>query len=449
MRRSLLFLALIGAVILGCGKQSASKAEPAQTSREKAESPATSRDAAIEVEAEATVAGWHQFRGPHRDAKSPEQGLLTEWPEGGPKLVWTYDQLGLGFSSIAISGDQAFVLGTQDDQTAAFALNADSGKLLWSTPFDSVYINNWGDGPRSTPTVDGDYIYVLSGRGTLACLERATGAKVWSKSLTKDFGGAIQNWGFCESPLIDGGRVVVTPGGDQFMVALDKATGEPLWTSSGVNDAAQYASIVIAEVDGVKMYVTMTKGGLVGVSAADGRFLWRYEGTKNGTAVIPTPVIRDRYIYSTSGYGAGCGLVELSVQGEDVVAKEIYSNKTMKNHHGGVLLHDGKIFGYSDGPGWICQDLMTGELVWRSKKMGKGSVIYFDNHLVCYSENEGDVALVEATGEEWVEKGRFSLPRQSQANRKSGKIWAYPAISNGRLYLRDQELLFQFDIRAN
>ena len=251
-------------------------------------------------------ANWPQWRGPNRDGISQEKGLLREWPEGGPKLLWTHREAGKGYSSPSVVGNMLYCLGTNEDQTIAFALDTATGKRLWTTPLDLVYENDRGDGPRSTPTVDGELIFVLTGGGELACVERQSGKLRWRKSLVRDFGGRVPHWGYSESPLVDGKKVVVTPGGSKFLIGLDKQTGTTLLTSSGVSDAAHYASIIKVTVDDLPMYVTMSANGIVGLSADDGKLLWNYEKTRNRTAVIPTPVFVDgRYIYSTSGYGTG------------------------------------------------------------------------------------------------------------------------------------------------
>jgi outer membrane protein assembly factor BamB len=241
--------------------------------------------------------------------------------------------------------------------------------------------------------------------------------------------------------------VIVLPGGKNCAVALDKDTGETVWTSSGLEDRAHYSSFIKAAVGGVEMYITMTANGVVGLAADDGRFLWRYENTANRTAVIPTPVFHEGYVYSTSGYGTGCGLVKLTAGDGQVTAEEVYFSKDMKNHHGGVVLKDGKIYGYGDSGGWICQDLLSGDIVWRERSaLGKGSIAFADNRLYCFTENEGTVVLAAASPDGWKEHGRFTIPERTQLDHGSGKTWTHPVIAAGRLFLRDQDLLFCYDI---
>lgn len=404
--------------------------------------------AAREKMAKENPLDWSQWRGNNRDARSQETDLLKEWPKDGPKLLWTNDGLGMGYSGPAIVKNKLYIQGTDgDNATVVFCIDMKNGKTLWKTPIGAVYNNGWGDGPRGTPTVDGNLVYALSGVGDLVCLNANTGKKIWAKNLVSDFGGKVQSWGYSESPLIDGNRVVVTPGGSQCFVALNKKNGDLIWSSTGLDDAAQYSSIIKGSVGKVPMYMNMVKGGLVGISAEDGRFLWRFEKTGNPTAVIPTPIYQEPFVYSTSGYGTGCGLVKLTADGSNVNAEEVYFNKTMKNHHGGVLLQDGHIYGYSDGVGWLCQKLDDGEMVWRERKaLDKGSVAFADGMLYCYGEEDGTCVLAEATTEGWTEKGRFTIPQHTAFDRKKGKVWTHPVIADGKLFLRDQEFLFCFDI---
>lgn len=389
---------------------------------------------------------WPQWRGPLRDAVSLEKNLLGAWPEGGPKLAWTHADCGVGFSGPAIQGGKLYLMGGKEGKTFVFSLDARSGERLWTTSLDEILVNDWGDGPRGTPTVDGNRLFGITGRGTLACLDAKSGKLLWSRELVKEFEGTLPNWGYTESPLALPDKVLATPGGKNCIVAFDKRTGETIWTSTGLDDAAHYASLVPLAVDGVAMVATMTARGLVGVSAENGRFLWRYEKTANGTAVIPTPVVRDRYVYSTSGYGTGCGLVALSVSGGEVQAEEVYFSKEMKNQHGGVLLKGDHVYGYSDGGGWLCQDFMTGAVVWRERGLGKGSIVYGDERIYCYTEAEGAVVLADASPEGWKERGRFTIPKTTNLPRKSGQIWTHPVIAEGKLFLRDQEFLFAYEI---
>lgn len=390
---------------------------------------------------------WPQWRGPDRDGRSREKGLLQRWPEKGPALRWTARELGAGYSSPSVRDGRVYLAGETDGKVEAICLDHASGKEWWRTPFAPAYENAWGGGPRGAPTLDGDRLYVLAPTGELACLSIEDGKKIWSKNLVADFRGGIPHWGYSESPLVDGDRVVVTPGGAQCIVALNKATGEKVLASSGLSDGAHYASIVIAEVGKRRLYVTMTAMGLVGVDAESGEFQFRYEKTGNGTAVIPTPVVVKNFIYSTSGYGTGCGLVKLTPAGDKINATEVYFNKFMKNQHGGVLFLAGHIYGFSDQVGWLCQNFKTGAVVWRSERsLGKGAICYADGRLYCYGEDDGACVLADASPKAWQEFGRFIIPEKTKLERGSGKIWTHPVVAEGTLILRDQDLLFCFDV---
>lgn len=397
---------------------------------------------------------WPQFRGVHRDAISLEKDLLQKWPKNGPKLLWTARDLGRGYSTVSVVGDRIYTMGTiKEEKETVIALDAKTGKTIWATPIDGYFQNGWGGGPRGTPTIDGDYVYAISPGGAFVCCDAKDGSIKWQKHFVNDFGGKVPNWGYSESPLVDGFKVLATPGGDNCIVALDKESGATIWSSTGLSDPAQYSSIIRIEF-GQPQYVTLTKMGVVSVSAKKGELLWRYEKTANPTAVIPTPIFFDKsFVYSTSGYGTGCGLVKLTESGSEIKAEEVYFNKNMKNHHGGVLLHEGHIYGFSDGVGWLCQNAKTGEIVWNNKNpadkggLDKGSIAYGDDRLYCYGEGNGAVVLVDASPKAWIEHGRFTIPEHTTFDRLKGKVWAHPVIADGKLYLRDQELLFCYDIR--
>ena len=395
---------------------------------------------------------WPQFRGPHRDNISRETGLLKSWPQGGPKLLWTSEDAGIGYSGPAVVGDRIYTMGGDEKNDFVIALDAKSGKKVWSTPIGAYVRNNYGSGPRSTPTVDGDRLYALSSAGQLACLKTATGEKVWSASLTSDLGGGRPNWNYCESPLVDGGHVVCTPGGARGTpAALDKNTGKVIWRSTELKDPAGYSSIVPAAVGGVPQYVQQTMKGIAGVAAKDGRLLWYHRQPKYKVAVIPTPIVSDNLVYATAGYGAGDVLLRLTPGADGTRAEQLYDETAqgvMDDKHEGVVLVGDHVYGWSDKGGWTCQELKTGKKVWQSNKLGRGSLVSADGMLYCYGEKDGTAVLVEATPEGWQEKGRFTIPRHTQRREYNSNIWTHPVIANGRLYLRDQELIFCYDVKS-
>jgi outer membrane protein assembly factor BamB len=393
---------------------------------------------------------WPQWRGPNRDDVSKETGLLQEWPEKGPKLLWTYRDTGAGFSGFSVVGDQLFTMGAIDKKEYVIALDATTGKKLWSQEIGELYTNGWGDGPRSTPTFDNGRVYALDGKGDLACLLVRDGSKKWSVSLPNDLKGKMgHGWGFCESVLIDGDHLICTPGGDEgTLAALDKNTGNAIWRSKDNKEGAASASVIIAKVGDAKQYVQMTHKSVFGVDTKDGKVLWHFERSFP-VAAIPTPIFKDHYVYATSGYGAGCSLIRLTPESSgQFKAEEEYKNKEMSNHHGGVVLVGDHLYGFGDGKGWICQEFKTGKTVWSEKKLGKGCLTYADGHLYCYSEGDGTVALVKASPDGWKESGQFKIPEETKLPRKSGHIWTHPVVANGKLYLRDQDLIFCYDVKA-
>ena len=391
------------------------------------------------------AADWPQWRGPDRTDVSQETGLLKTWPEGGPKLAWLYRDAGLGYGGPSIADGKIYFMGARGDSEYLIALAEQDGTELWATEIGSLLTNRWGDGPRGTPTVDDDRVYALSGSGNLVCVNPADGSIHWSKTM-QSLGGKVPRWGYTESVLIDGSKVVCTPGESMGTIAaLDKITGKLIWQSGDWTDGAQYASIIPMDRNGKRQYIQLTMETLGAVDAADGSLLWRSDWP-GSVAVIPTPIVRDGHVYITSGYGVGCKLVRIDAENK---VKEIYANRDMKNHHGGVILLDGHLYGYSDAAGWTCQDFMTGDTVWRERKaLGKGAIGYADGMFYCLSESDGTVALIDASPKGWNEHGRFQIEPQTEQRKPSGRIWTHPVIANGRLYLRDQELFFAYDIKA-
>lgn len=405
---------------------------------------------------------WPQWRGPNRDGHSKDTGLLKQWPKDGPKLLWTFEKAGVGYSGPAIVGDRLYILGSDDpdkgDKEFFLCINVKDGKEVWRKEVGTSaggYSTGWGGGPRSTPTVDGDHVYILGAKGDLQCRKVSDGEQVWTLNINKDLGGRMQNnWGRTESVLIDGDHLICTPGGDKGAIAcLDKKDGKVIWRSKELTDPAAYSSLVINNY-GVKHYVTLLASGVVGVRASDGKLLFKSAAGKNGTAVIPTAVVNDKYVFATSGYGSGCGLLELTTDGTDSVkAKEVYLNKAMINHHGGIIRVGEYIYGFSDKGGWVCLDYLKldkdkEDPVWKSSKLDKGSLVYADGLFFCYGQGKGVCAMIEATPKEWKELGRFEIPQKSKTPRKSGAIWTHPVVANGRLFLRDHEYLFCYDVKG-
>ncbi len=391
------------------------------------------------------AADWAQWRGPNRDGLSSGTGLLQQWPEGGPELAWKATGLGEGFSTVSVVGDRIYTTGDKGSTCYVHALNRANGELLWSKALGKAGAPGWGGfaGPRGTPTVDGDLLYVMGQYGEVACFKTSDGAKVWERHMVNDFGGELPEWGYSESILVDGDQAVCTPGGSKgAIVGLDKLTGKVLWQTENFTDPAHYSSLVTAVIGRVKQYVQLTAESVVGVTRG-GAVLWRAE-RKGQTAVIPTPVVKDNKVYVTSGYGVGCNLFEITRVVCRFDAEQKYAERSMANQHGGAVLVGDYVYGYCDARGWVCQELATGELKWSEKKqVGKGSVVYADGCLYLRAEDNGVVGLIKATPDGYEETGRFVQPDFGKP-----KTWPHPVVVDKKLYLRDQDILLCYDVAA-
>ncbi|MFP5263854.1 MAG: PQQ-binding-like beta-propeller repeat protein [Blastocatellia bacterium] len=384
---------------------------------------------------------WPQWRGPNRTGISQETGLLKAWPEKGPPLVWSVSSLGEGYGSVAVKDDRIYVQGVKAGESVVFCLNRADGKAIWSAPLGQRVSQDRGHGPRGTPTVEGDRLYALSENGDLACLKTREGAVVWRRNILKDFGGSNPHWLISESPLIDGNNLIVTPGGDESaIVALDKMTGKTVWTTKELSDPAGYSSCVVADVGGVRTIMGFTARAAVGVRSSDGKLMWRYENVSNRTANITTPVFYDNKVFYTSAYGTGCALLGLKPQGGEVKAEEIYFNREMQNHHGGVVLVNGYIYGFSNAI-LTCMEFATGKTMWKHRSVGKGTLTYADGQLYLLSE-DNVVGLADASPEAYKEKGRFRIADTGWPS------WAHMVVSGGKLYIRNQGTLACYDIKA-
>ncbi len=400
---------------------------------------------------------WPQWRGLQRDGKSAETGLLRSWPAGGPPLAFKAAGLGSGFSTVAVAGGRIYTLGDIGERQFVLALDEKTGKLLWKTDIGRSHEDQYL-GPRSTPTVDGDRLYVLSSDGDLSCLEKAAGKVVWKRNLDADFvpnPRGTRGWRFAESPLIDGDKVVVTPDSrGAGLVALDKKTGKEIWRTAlpelgpSGKDGSAYSSIVVSQAAGVRQYVQLIGRGVVGVDAQTGKFLWGYNKVANNVANIPTVLVDGNHVFASTGYGAGAVLLEIAKQGAGLVAKEVYflAGNVFQNHHGGMILHQGHVYagtGHNKGfPAAV--ELKSGKVVWgpqRNEGTGSAAVAYADGRLYLRYQN-GKVILVEASPAGYKEHGSFDIPGVQHPS------WPHPVISGGRLYLREQDTLYAYDVKA-
>lgn len=382
---------------------------------------------------------WPQWRGPNRDGISRETGLLKQWPVEGPPLAWKAKGAGTGYSSMSIAQGRLYTMGLRGDSEYVIAFDVATGKEVWATPNGGAYRDSRGDGPRGTPTIDGDKLYALGGNGDLSCLEARTGRAVWKMNILQKFGGENIGWGISESPLVLGDRVLVNAGGPgASIVALNKKDGTVLWKTQ--SDKAGYSSAISLQVGGKTQVVFFTQERALGLDPVDGKVLWEYARPSNNVANVATPVARANRVWISSDYGTGGGLVEIRADAKGVTASEVYFTKEMRNHHSSSVLIGDHLYGFSGGI-LTAMRFDTGEVAWKDRSVGKGSLVYADGNLYCLSEN-GVVGLVEATPTAYREKGRFNIKQENLPT------WAHPVIAGGRLYIRDQDAIYAFDVRA-
>jgi outer membrane protein assembly factor BamB len=383
----------------------------------------------------ANSANWPQWRGPNRDGISKETGLLKQWPAEGPPLVWKAAGAGRGFSSFSLANSKLITMGLRGDREFIIAFDVATGKEAWATAHGSAFRNDRGDGPRGTPTVDGDRLYALGGNGDLSALDVRTGKVVWSKNILKEFGGRQITWGISESPLVLGNKLLVNPGGPgASIVALNKTDGSLIWKSQ--SDQAGYSSAIPVEVNGGTQVVFFTHQRAVGLDLKDGKLLWEYARAANNVANAATPIARGNRVFISSDYGTGGGVVEIKPDGS---AQEVWFTKDMRNHHSSSVLIGDYLYGFSSAI-LTAIKFDTGEIAWRDRSVGKGSLVYADGRLYCFSER-GVIGLVEATPSGYVERGRFRI--------EPGELetWTHPVVAGGRLYLRDQDTIYAYDVR--
>lgn len=403
---------------------------------------------AISTSTDATA--WPTWRGADRTGVSKETGLMQKWPESGPPLKWTVNGIGGGYSSVSVADGNIYTLSQMEGSQQVVCIST-AGELKWKTP-----ISKDGE-PNCTPTIDDGMVYVIGRHGTLAAVKADDGEKVWSVDFSSKFGGKMMSqWGFSESPLIDGDKLICTPGGPSAMiVALDKKTGKLIWKTpmreggSKGQDGAGYSSVVIGNMGGVKQYITLVGRGVISVDAATGRPLWQYEKVANGTANVPTPIVSGNFVFCSSGYGdGGSALLQIQKKGRNFGAREVYhyEPREVQNHHGGMVLIDGFIYmGHGHNKGLpMCLEMRTGKIRWGGRIRGEGdgsAAIVAADGQIYFRYEDGKMAIVEASPIAYKVNGSFTLPS------RNGKSWPHPVIADGQLYIRDQHQLHCFDIK--
>jgi outer membrane protein assembly factor BamB len=377
---------------------------------------------------------WPQWRGANRDGISKETGLMKQWPTDGPPLLWKAAGAGGGYSSFSVANNRLYTMGLRGTREFVIAFDAATGKEVWATPHGGAFRNDRGDGPRGTPTVDGDRIYALGGNGDLSALETRTGKVVWSMNVLEKFGGSNITWGISESPLVVGDKLLVNAGGPgASIVALNKKDGTLVWKSQ--SDRAGYSSAIPVTIGNTTQVVFFTHTRAVGLDLKDGKLLWEYGRAANNVANAATPIVRGNRVFISSDYGTGAGLVEIGAGG----AKEVYFTKDMRNHHSSSILIGDHLYGFSGGI-LTAMRFDTGEVAWKDRSVGKGSIVFADGHLYALSEN-GVIGLVEATPTGYKEKGRFRIQQDALPT------WAHPVVAGGRLFVRDQDTIYAYDVR--
>ena len=386
-----------------------------------------------------TLDDWSQWRGKNRDGVSAERGLLKDWPAGGPKLAWTAKGAGEGYSSFAVAGGKVYTLGARGGTEYTMAFDEATGKKLWEVATGSRFRNDRGDGPRATPTIDGGQVYAYGASGDLAVLDADTGKIAWKLNVIEKFGGRNITWGLSESPLVMPDRILINAGGSNgSIIAVNRKDGSLLWKSG--SDEAGYSSAILLPFQGIPQAIFFSASHGVAVDARDGRELWTYGKASNGTANVATPIARGNKVFFSSDYGTGGGLVALSGTGNKITASEVYFTREMRNHHASSVLVGDHLYGFSSAI-LTAMKFETGEVAWRDRSVGKGSVVFADDRLYLFSEN-GVAGLAEANPAGYKEHGRFEI--------RTGSLptWSHPVVANGKLYLRDQDTIYAYSVAA-
>ncbi len=380
---------------------------------------------------------WPGWLGPNHDGKSFDTGLLKEWPTGGPKLLWKVDAIGVGFSSVAVTGGKVYITGDRDGKLMIFAFDLD-GKPLWKAEHGQG--RGGPDGSRASPVIDNGNLYLLSGNGLVGCYDAASGERKWSHE-AKEFGGSPGGWGYAESVLIYKNLAIFKPGGKNCIVALEKTTGETVWKSTGFDAGPEYGSCIPVTFEGQTMIVTGTSRGIVAVDAQSGNLLWSNDWSAGNTANCPTPAYANGYVFWSNGYGKGGICLKLKKDGDAVAANVAWKTRDMVCHHGGYVIHEGYIYGNHDD-GWTCLELKSGEKKWNERAVGKGSLCFADDMLFLFSENGGQAGLATCSPDGLQLKGKVKV-------KGDGPSWAHPVVIGGRLYLRYDTHLYCFDVKSS
>lgn len=386
---------------------------------------------------------WPQWRGPHRDGVSSETDLLTVWPDGGPKLLWE-QKTGEGYSTVVVAKGRVFTMFQEQTNETVVCWDESTGKEHWRFSYPARYTNQYGDGPRSTPTVAGDFVYTIGGTGIMHCLDafsdKPAKRDIWRKDLQAEFNAEVPKWGFACSPLVEEGRVFIQPGGPNgnSLAALDAKTGAIVWKKN--DDIASFSSPMPATFHGQRHILFFTGERLISVLPGTGEKLWDYAWPIEFQCNIATPIVVNDYVFISSGYGRGCAMLKIENIGDTWQPALVYKNRKMRNHFSTCVRHQDHLFGFDDS-NLKCMNLLTGEVRWTERGFDKGSVLLAGDQLIIHGEN-GIIALADAAPDRYREKSRFSFTTQRTA------CWSIPVVANGRLYVRDQHKLGCYDVKA-
>jgi outer membrane protein assembly factor BamB len=391
------------------------------------------------------VPEWHCFHGPERTNKSTETGLLNEWPQDGPELVWTISGLGKGYSAVSIADGYLFTAGIENQQTFVYAFDL-GANLIWKKPNGESWETerSWArtyNGARSTPTYSDGMVYHLGELGRLTAFDSKSGEEVWSIELREKFDAEIPEYGYAESVHIEGDRLYCCPAGTKaYLVCLDKHNGQLLWANTDIPGTVGFSSLIIFDHVGFQQIAGLSSNCIFGVDLNTGKLLWQTDYENDRSNNVTDPIFHNGYVFASSGYGKGSILLKLNPSGDGISPEKVWQTDLMDNHHGGVILHKGYLYGAGhNARGWFCLDFLTGTEIWKSG--GKGSITYADNMLYCLDER-GIMTLVKATPEKYEAISSFEVPDGGE-----GMHWAHPVICGARLYIRHQDKLFAYDIR--
>lgn len=371
---------------------------------------------------------WPQWRGPNRDGISSETGILKDWPEGGPKVLWKAPS-GDGYSAIVIADGRLWTMYGQGSDEFLVCLDANSGKEIWRFRTDAKFRNSWGNGPRSTPTVDGSLVYALSSQSKLYALNASNGKEVWSHDLVKEYGAQVPNWGTATSPLVDGNLLLVDVGGDEFgLVAFNKDNGKMVWKTA--TDLPGYAAPIAITVNGVRQIIFFTGTAVISVSPDNGRKFWSHGWRTDYDVNAATPIfIPPDKLFISSGYNVGAAVLQINTANGTAKVDEVWKSRVMRNKFSSSIFLNGHVYGFDEGT-FKCVDINTQETKWAERGLGHGSLIYADEHFIVLSES-GKLLLVAATPGQYIEKERLEV--------LDGRTWTVPTLSDGKLYLKNQD----------